>query len=74
LIAPEVKLNIQKYCEYRMDAELHLVHQNEEGRFTVVGVLYKLGKSDPILSKVKKLELEFTCTWTKKKKQLKSGD
>lgn len=35
-----------------MDAELHLVHKNEEGSITVVGVLYKVGHSDPIISKV----------------------
>lgn len=39
-------------CEYRMDAELHIVHVNQEGRFAVVGVLFKLGRSDPIISKV----------------------
>ncbi|XP_054794633.1 alpha carbonic anhydrase 1, chloroplastic [Prosopis cineraria] len=43
----------------KMDAELHLVHQNEEGSFAVVGVLYKLGDSDPVISKLEKKLVEL---------------
>ncbi|XP_028771302.1 alpha carbonic anhydrase 1, chloroplastic-like [Neltuma alba] len=43
----------------QMEAELHLVHQNEEGSFAVVGVLYKLGDSDPIISKMEKKLVEL---------------
>ncbi|KAI9122275.1 hypothetical protein K1719_006964 [Acacia pycnantha] len=43
----------------QMEAELHLVHLNEEGSFAVVSVLYKLGNPDPIISKMEKKLVEL---------------
>lgn len=37
---------------YRFDAELHLVHIAEDHSVSVVGILYKYGRTDPIVAKV----------------------
>ncbi|KAK4281913.1 hypothetical protein QN277_013357 [Acacia crassicarpa] len=38
--------------EKRFDLELHVVHQAHDGRVAVIGILYKLGRPDPLLSKL----------------------
>ncbi|XP_071719947.1 alpha carbonic anhydrase 1, chloroplastic-like isoform X2 [Rutidosis leptorrhynchoides] len=36
----------------RYDAELHLVHKSVDGEVSVIGVLYRYGHPDPLLSKI----------------------
>ncbi|KAF5737445.1 putative Alpha carbonic anhydrase 1 [Tripterygium wilfordii] len=39
-------------------AELHLVHQDNDGNFAVVGILYSYGNADPFVSKVRTISKE----------------
>lgn len=34
------------------DAELHLVHLADDGTYAVIGILYRLGKSDPFVTEI----------------------
>ncbi|KAK1411954.1 hypothetical protein QVD17_32840 [Tagetes erecta] len=34
----------------RYNLELHLVHQSTDGKYAVVGIMYKIGRHDPLLS------------------------
>ncbi|KAI7731119.1 hypothetical protein M8C21_011355, partial [Ambrosia artemisiifolia] len=36
----------------RYDAELHFVHSNDQKQLAVIGVLYKIGESDPFIEKM----------------------
>ncbi|CAK9179167.1 unnamed protein product [Ilex paraguariensis] len=36
------------------DAELHLVHMADDGNFSVVAILYRLGHADPIVAQIQK--------------------
>lgn len=37
---------------YRFNLELHLVHQSTDGKIAVVGIMYKIGRPDSLLSLV----------------------
>ncbi|KAF3320739.1 alpha carbonic anhydrase 1 [Carex littledalei] len=43
----------------RFDVELHMVHKNDEGNITVVAILYRYGRHDPFLDKIKSKVDEF---------------
>ncbi|XP_060168801.1 alpha carbonic anhydrase 7-like [Lycium barbarum] len=36
----------------RFDLEVHLVHESEDGKTAVVGIMYKIGRADSFLSKI----------------------
>jgi carbonic anhydrase len=36
----------------RFDLEVHLVHDSPNGSIAVIGILYKIGKPDPFLTRV----------------------
>ncbi|KAH9624874.1 hypothetical protein KSS87_016645 [Heliosperma pusillum] len=41
----------------RYDLELHMVHQSKDNKIAVIGLLYRIGKPDPFLSKlIKKIK------------------
>ncbi|XP_074304391.1 alpha carbonic anhydrase 7 [Silene latifolia] len=41
----------------RFDLELHMVHQSKDNKIAVIGLLYKIGRPDPFLSKlIKKIK------------------
>ncbi|OAY40380.1 alpha carbonic anhydrase 4 [Manihot esculenta] len=50
----------------RYDLELHIVHQNSDGAFAVVAILFKLGRPDQFLSRL----LPFIKSVTKEEKDL----
>jgi len=37
---------------FRLDLELHMVHQTPSGEIAVVGIMYRTGREDPFLSMV----------------------
>ena len=44
---------------YRFNLELHLVHQSTDGKIAVVGIMYKIGRPDSLLSVVSQLKNLF---------------
>jgi hypothetical protein len=43
---------LYSYLFCRFDMELHAVHQNTKGEIAVIGIWYKIGDPDSLLSKV----------------------
>ncbi|CAL5334518.1 unnamed protein product [Camellia sinensis] len=47
-------------------AELHLVHKARDGSFSVISILYELGKPDPIITKIQSQLAKLASTGTAK--------
>lgn len=52
----------------KQDAELHLVHRSIDGSIAVIGILFEIGRADPILAKVQKYLA--TLAYEEQKKQV----
>ena len=47
---------------YRFNMEVHLVHESDDGRTAVIGIMYKIGRPDTFISMVNTSHIRLIIT------------